>query len=77
MRLFSSTFQALYAAKPFRQALLSLKLHDLRLGADSPASMESYWQGNSPSGVRYLSEEGWRASRIVATEDEREAIDGG
>ena len=76
MKLFSSAFQALYAARAFRQALMSLKIPDLRLGEGSSASMENYWQGNSPSGVIYLSEELWQNSRVTATEEEREAIDG-
>ncbi|UZJ54220.1 hypothetical protein CBS101457_003540 [Exobasidium rhododendri] len=75
LSLFSSAIQALYAARPFRQALLSLKLHDFRLADGSPATMENYWQGQSPNGVTLWSDEAWRTSMIVATEEQRGAVE--
>jgi hypothetical protein len=77
MRIFSSTLQALYATKPLRQALLSLKFHDLRLADGTLTSMENYWQGNSPAGLVSFSEEFWHTNRLTATEDQREAIECG
>lgn len=77
MRLFAVALQALYAATPFRQAFMSLKLCDLRLsGAKYAPSMDNYWQGNSPSGEAYISEDDWQHSGLAATDDEKEAIDG-
>jgi hypothetical protein len=77
MRLFATCLQALYAAKPFRNALMLLNLSDLRLTLHGrKPSMDDYWQGNSPAGSKGLSEVDWSALTIKATEEEREALDG-
>lgn len=77
MRLFATSLQALYAAKPFRNALMLLNLSDLRLTLHGrEASMENYWQGSSPGGLKGLSEMDWAALTIKATEEEKEALDG-
>jgi hypothetical protein len=77
MRLFATSLQALYAAKPFRKALMSLNLSDLRLTLNGvTASMENYWQGASPSGLKGLSELDWTSLNIPASDEEKDALDG-
>lgn len=77
MRLFATSLQALYAAKPFRKALMSCNLSDLRLSLpNSTATMENYWQGNSPAGLKGLTEMDWAKFNIQSTEEEKDVLEG-
>jgi hypothetical protein len=76
MKLFACAYQALFSVAPFREALLSLKLSDHRLNSINPPSMQDYWRGNSPSGLQSLGEDFWQQKGIVATAEEREALEG-
>jgi hypothetical protein len=73
MHLFASVLQALHASEPFRQAVISSRLIDLRLRQQSHFMMDDYWRGASPSGVPRLAQEAWQESGIPL--ESRESFD--
>lgn len=78
MRIFALALQVLYAAAPFRKAIMAIKFADLRTSERSGESLEDlmtdYWRGRSPANIPKVSSELWEKNGINTNEQDHTDI---
>lgn len=74
MRIFALAHQALYAAEPFRDAVLAVQFTDVRIREANEQGlgelMTDYWRGKSPANINRLTGEVWVKNGVFAKEQE-------
>ncbi|PWN34212.1 uncharacterized protein FA14DRAFT_70291 [Meira miltonrushii] len=74
MRIFALALQALYAAEPFRDALLAVQFTDIRITEANEQGLDDlmtdYWRGRSPANINRPAGEVWVKNAILTKEQE-------